>query len=426
MAGRMIPIHPSHPYESSASSSMRPMRPHVMLFTDPLGINALQLHALARALLLAMPEAAFSFLGEINILFSLPQEGGVQLPVTCVISDAFTWIAESVPAEKVPLWIVFHCGFPLAIWAHVYAELFFLQLWNGRRCCKTAASQELLGYIPKLKNIRVCDLPDGILFGHNNAFHVKNMGKILTNADVVIVPSVQDFLDQNSFRSIGIKRGLPIGPLDLLSPVPPNSSNREDCLGWLDIQPALSVVYVCFGCHSNNTLPPAEHTNVALGLEDSRTPFLWSIKQEHRPYLPEGFEERTRDIGMLVSSAPHKSVLDHPAVALFVGFSGWKEVLQCLLAAVPILCRPLNGEERMVSRVVHDIWCVGVTFDGPIQRWWFSIAIEGIMRGAQGDQMRKSVHKYRIMTMGAMMAGGSLSNNFEHLLKIIRMEEETI
>lgn len=69
---------------------------------------------------------------------------------------------------------------------------------------------------------------------------------------------------------------------------------------------------------------------MALGLDDSHVPFLWCTKEEHRSCLPEGFIERTREIGMLVSWAPQLSVLSHMTVAVFVSLSGWKEVLESI------------------------------------------------------------------------------------------------
>ncbi|KAK8954534.1 Anthocyanidin 3-O-glucosyltransferase 2 [Platanthera zijinensis] len=151
---------------SSTSSSMPPMKPHVLFFTDPLGINAVQLHSLARDLASAIPEAAFTFLGDQETLLSLRHATpniklisfdhcipnaefsagfferflaeGTQIynrmlrvaalvegrPVTCVISDAFMWIAESVPDVKMPLWIACYFGFSLAMLAYALTERF--------------------------------------------------------------------------------------------------------------------------------------------------------------------------------------------------------------------------------------------------------------------------------------------------------------
>lgn len=82
-----------------------------------------------------------------------------------------------------------------------------------------------------------------------------------------------------------------------------------------------------------------------------------------------------------MSWVPQPSVLKHPAVALFVSLSDWKDVFQSLLAGVPILSRPLSGEQRMVARIVRYNWSARVNFDGLIHQWWFLRSIDAIIGG---------------------------------------------
>ena len=97
--------------------------------------------------------------------------------------------------------------------------------------------------------------------------------------------------------------------------VPPHSlAPRAACLEWLDHQPARSVIFVSFG--SGGAIPKEEMHELALGLELSRQRFLWVVrspsdestlsdnyydaesKKDPFVYLPEGFPERTKDVGL--------------------------------------------------------------------------------------------------------------------------------
>ena len=97
--------------------------------------------------------------------------------------------------------------------------------------------------------------------------------------------------------------------------VPPHSlAPRAACLEWLDHPPARSVIFVSFG--SGGAIPKEEMHELALGLELSRQRFLWVVrspsdestlsdnyydaesKKDPFVYLPEGFPERTKDVGL--------------------------------------------------------------------------------------------------------------------------------
>ena len=86
---------------------------------------------------------------------------------------------------------------------------------------------------------------------------------------------------------------------------------------WLDKQPNGSVLYVSFG--SGGTLSYEKLNELALGLEMSRQRFLWVDRSPHEiatnasffsvqsikdpfDFLPKGFLERTKDVGLVVPS----------------------------------------------------------------------------------------------------------------------------
>ncbi|KAJ6756720.1 GLYCOSYLTRANSFERASE [Salix purpurea] len=63
--------------------------------------------------------------------------------------------------------------------------------------------------------------------------------------------------------------------------------------------------------------------------------------------LPQGFLERTKNIGMLCGWAPQVEILAHKAVCVFVSHCGWNSILEALWYAVPVITWPLYGEQHM-------------------------------------------------------------------------------
>ena len=154
----------------------------------------------------------------------------------------------------------------------------------------------------------------------------------------------------------------PIGPLIRQSGAIPPSSPRAACLEWLDRQPARSVIFVSFG--SAGALPKEQMHQLALGLELSGQRFLWVVRspsdegtlsdnyynaesnKDPFAYLPEGFLERTKDVGLLVPSwAPQTQVLAHRATGGFLTHCGWNSTLESLVHA----CRWWRGRCSLSS-----------------------------------------------------------------------------
>ncbi|KAF3445428.1 hypothetical protein FNV43_RR10604 [Rhamnella rubrinervis] len=73
--------------------------------------------------------------------------------------------------------------------------------------------------------------------------------------------------------------------------------------------------------------------------------------------LPEGFAERTRDLGMVVKSwVPQVEVLKKESVGGFVTHCGWNSVLEAVVAGVPMIAWPLYAEQHLNrTALVEDI-----------------------------------------------------------------------
>ncbi|KAJ1282343.1 hypothetical protein BS78_03G044600 [Paspalum vaginatum] len=146
--------------------------------------------------------------------------------------------------------------------------------------------------------------------------------------------------------------------------------NRADVdaglvVSWLDARPPSSVLYVSFGSIANQSAKQV--VEIARGLEASRRPFVWAIKEARsnsgvQAWLAaEGFEERVRDRGLLVRGwAPQVTILSHPAVGGFLSHCGWNATLEAISHGVPVLTWPVLADQFCSERLLADVLDVGV------------------------------------------------------------------
>ena len=133
-------------------------------------------------------------------------------------------------------------------------------------------------------------------------------------------------------------------------------SDRERIMKWLDDQPPLPVVFLCF--ESLGSFEPDQLAHIANALEQSGYRFLWSVRSpipkgftygtaecsNFSEILPEGFLERVENRGLVCAWAPQIEVLAHEAVGGFVSHCGWNSTLQSLWHGVPVATWPLYAE----------------------------------------------------------------------------------
>ncbi|XP_071909632.1 UDP-glycosyltransferase 71K1-like [Coffea arabica] len=95
---------------------------------------------------------------------------------------------------------------------------------------------------------------------------------------------------------------------------------------WLDDQPPLPVVFLCF--ESLGSFEPDQLAHIANALEQSGYRFLWSVRSpipkgftygtaecsNFSEILPEGFLESVENRGLVCAWAPQIEVLAHEAV----------------------------------------------------------------------------------------------------------------
>ncbi|GMY08069.1 UDP-glycosyltransferase 71K1-like [Fagus crenata] len=209
-----------------------------------------------------------------------------------------------------------------------------------------------------------------------------------------------------------------VGPmLDLKCPPNPelDKAQGDNIMKWLDDQPPLSVVFLCFG--SMGSFGADQVKEIALGLEGSGHKFLWSLRMPTpTPFaddvLPEGFLDRIKGKGMICSGwAPQVEVLAHKAIGGFVSHCGWNSILESLWHGVPIATWPIYAEQQLNAfRMVREL---GLAVEMRLDYrkgadLVLAVEIERAVRGIMdGIEVRKKVKEMGEMARKAVMEGGS-------------------
>ncbi|KAL0374637.1 UNVERIFIED_CONTAM: Anthocyanidin 3-O-glucosyltransferase 5 [Sesamum radiatum] len=277
--------------------------------------------------------------------------------------------------------------------------------------------------IPGCQPMRTEDLIDQVKDRKNDEynwflFHVSRLpytSGIFLNSWEDLDPERLKALNENPFfKSIPIPPVFPVGPLikdgEILT------EKDAEILAWLDAQPCRSVLYVCLG--SGGTLSSEQLIEWAWGLEMSRQRFILVVRRptdlsaystyfnvgtdENDPsaYLPDGFLERIRGVGLVVPTwAPQVAVLGHPSTGAFLSHCGWNSTLESLVHGKPMIAWPLYAEQRMNATMLVEEVRVAVKLrrEGVIGREEIERVVTAVMEGEQGNAVRRRAREVQLV-----------------------------
>jgi hypothetical protein len=206
---------------------------------------------------------------------------------------------------------------------------------------------------------------------------------------------------------------------------------------WLDDQPEKSVVFLCFG--SIGRFSDAQVKEIALGLEQSGHRFLCSIRKpppegqfampsdymSFEEVLPDGFLERTKNIGMVCGWAPQIQVLAHRSVGGFVSHCGWNSILESLWYGVPAVTWPMYAEQQLNAfQMVNDLGlAIEMTLDYRMDSNELIVAdkiaksVKSLME--EGSTVRNKVKAVSEASRKTVVDGGSSFAAFGDLIEIM-------
>ncbi|CAN1249881.1 Putative UDP-glucose flavonoid 3-O-glucosyltransferase 3 [Linum perenne] len=199
---------------------------------------------------------------------------------------------------------------------------------------------------------------DGGAMFHRMARDFRKVKGILVNTVKELEPHATDALTRGLVN--GNPKVYPVGPILNLNTWA--SSVSHDVIGWLDQQPDSSVVFLCFG--SMGAFCGEQVKEIAHALERTGKRFLWSLRRptgegarlsnpkdydDFAEVLPEGFLDRTVDVGRVIGWAPQTDVLAHKATGGFVSHCGTNSMLESLWFGVPMATWPMYADQQLCA-----------------------------------------------------------------------------
>ncbi|KAK6289360.1 hypothetical protein POUND7_000901 [Theobroma cacao] len=444
--------------------------PHVAVLAFPFGTHAAPLLTITRRLASAAPDTLFSFfstaqsnaylfstshhnttfpnikaynvsdgapegyvfvgepLEDVELFMTVAQEnfrkGILEVAVaeterklSCLVTDAFLWFGKDLAEENGVPWVPFFVSGACPLSSHLYTDTIRQNFGVGGM---VGLEDETLDFIPGMSNIRIRDLPEGILFGNLESIFsrmIHRMGQVLPEAVAVFINSFEE-LDPvvTSDMKSKLKKFLNVGPLTLSTPPAPAVPDSYGCLTWLDKQKPATVAYISFG--SVATPPPNELVALAEALEASRVPFIWSLRDKSKVHLPNGFLDRAN--GILVPWAPQIDVLAHGAVGVFISHGGYNSMQESMSSGVPMIVRPFFGDHGLNGRMVEHVWEIGVIVEGGIfTKKCVTSCLDLVLAQEKGKKMRENLKALKELAHRAVGPEGSSTKNFKALLDFV-------
>ncbi|KAL5552357.1 hypothetical protein UlMin_002533 [Ulmus minor] len=328
----------------------------------------------------------------------------------------------------------------------------------------TAIALSFVFHLPKLDETHSCeyrDLPEPVQLPGCSPVHgrdffdsvqdrnnfgykgVLELAKRYNEPDGILVNSFID-LEPGAFKALNERVHhnnppvYPVGPLVQTGSTSSLETDGSGCLNWLDKQPKGSVLFVSFG--SGGTLSQDQLNELSFGLEMSGQRFLWvvrspnekaanatyfSVKSDENPFdfLPKGFVERTKDVGLVVPSwAPQVRILSHGSTGGFLTHCGWNSCLESIVNGVPMIAWPLYADQRMNAVLLGDDVKVAirVKFDenGLVGREEIAKCVRDLMEGDEGKLVRKKVKELKEAASLALSEEGSSAKALVEVARI--------
>ncbi|KAK4790099.1 hypothetical protein SAY86_017403 [Trapa natans] len=346
-------------------------------------------------------------------------EDAVGCRISCVVSDAFLWVAGSLAEERGVPWVAVRTGGPRSLVAHFQIQM----IPSTIRHLATIGSEdpEVPDFIPGFSSTECRDLPDG------NGSILHSMARNLHRATAIVVNSFEE-ADPVITQQLHSKfqNYLSVGPFGLLpqatsSPNKYFSHDPNGCIPWLECHEPNSVVYISFG----TIVKPKTSELMALmeSLTETGHPFLWSFcgdLVEELSIISGGnlaVMEKALVRGKMVRWAPQLAVLRHPSVGVFVTHCGWNSLLESIAGGVPMIGRPFFADQPLNQTTMEDEWKIGLGVEGGVFTKQGTVrALEMVLSREEGKKMRLRVGALNDALVKSMEPDGSSSQNFNKLM----------
>ncbi|KAF7848222.1 hypothetical protein BT93_L2182 [Corymbia citriodora subsp. variegata] len=359
-------------------------------------------------------------------------------PVTCIFSDGFMSFATNEAAQEfgipnIQLWTIPACAFMGFKQYRTLREKGLTPL-KDTGYLTNGYLDTVIDWIPGMKDIRLWDLPTFVRTTDPNDIVFNFTMEVAERAYTAsaIIFHTFDALESELLNALSsmFPRVYAIGPLSLLlnklvkeeSPLKSINCNLwiedTECLRWLDSKEPKSVLYVNFG--SIAVLTREELIEFAMGLANSKHPFLWIIRPDlvrgDSAILPREFIEETEGRSMYADWCPQEAVLNHLSTGGFLTHCGWNSIIESVSSGVPMICWPYFGDQRTNCTYACSKWEIGLELSGVVKREEVERLVRDLMEGDKGKQMKERITEWKKLAQEATDANGSSSINFDKLL----------
>ncbi|TYH00479.1 hypothetical protein ES288_A10G280300v1 [Gossypium darwinii] len=246
---------------------------------------------------------------------------------------------------------------------------------------------------------RKLDIEDSIM-----KLVVKQTRKSL-QADALILNTAEE-LDGPILSQIRTKcpRVYAVGPLHAQLNTRLNAKHGE--------QPNRSVIYVSFG--SITSTSREQLVELWYGLLNSKTKFLLVVRPnsvigkdgEGEDVVME-LMEKSKDRGYIVNWAPQEAGLEPPRP-------------RAVVAGVPMICWPYFADQHVNSRVVSEVWKIGLDMKDVCDRKIVEKMVNDVMVDRK-EEFAKSAYEMAKVTNQCVNVGGSSYSNLDCLVEDIRI-----
>ncbi|KAF8100168.1 hypothetical protein N665_0230s0052 [Sinapis alba] len=223
--------------------------------------------------------------------------------------------------------------------------------------------------IPGCRPIGVDDLLETMLDRSNRHYReCVRCGEEMPMSDGILVNTWEELQGSTlaAFREDGELRRVMKVPVYAIGPIVRSNGpikKPNSIFEWLDKQRERSVLYVCLG--SGGTLSFEQTTELACGLEISGRSFLWVLRKPTSYLgessnnddlvnvgLPEGFLDRTRGIGLVVTQwAPQVEILSHGSVEQWMNATLLSEEIGVAVRTSELPSKRVIGREEVAFLV---------------------------------------------------------------------------
>ncbi|KAL0843544.1 hypothetical protein Bca101_016789 [Brassica carinata] len=353
----------------------------------------------------------------------LVQEQGSHEDIACVIYDEYMYFSAAAPKEFQLPSVVFSTTSATAfvgrsVLARVNADKFLIDM-------KDPEVQNSL--FPGLHPLRYKDLPTSAFGTLEDIIKLYSEAVNTRTASAVIINSAS-CLESSSLARLQRELQVPvypIGPLHIAASAP-SSLLEEDrsCIEWLNKQKPSTVIYISLG--SLGLMETRDMLEMARGLCNSKQPFLWVIRPGSIPAsewiesLPEEFSNLVSERGYIVKWAPQMEVLRHPAVGGFWSHCGWNSTLESIGEGVPVICRPITGDQKVNARYLESVWRIGVRLEGELEKETVERVVKRLIVDEEGAYMRKRANDLKEKLEASVRSGGSSCSSLEDFVNSLQ------